>query len=382
MFLGLPFGRPQLFAGLLLLAFAGQCLWLAVKMPLRPVELAQIEQGRLLLHRQAGAEPRAALTPILAALPLMGSPTSSPAGDDFSGSPRYPRSWRWRARLPFIAIGLMLGASLWYVARRLYGAGGGMAALTLYAFAPPIVGRAASVQPTIISGWGAFGVIFTAIAVAHTLYAPREVVLWNWRRILLLGIAIALAVADQVSLVSAIILAVGFMLYIAPQRRGAALVIVAAGCALAFALLIVLYGFNVPELLSAFSGLRASEFAPGLLGRGMTWSLLAVFLLRVPAVLLLLLASLITFVFWKRPRYFGVLAPLLVWAVLLSQGIVMPHLGGYNLFLISLPFAFVFISGIFSDLLETQYGGLVLGILGGVLMAHAAFSISGLMRFA
>ena len=112
----------------------------------------------------------------------------------------HPRSWRWRARLPFIAIGVLLGASLWYVARRLYGNAGGYIALALYAFSPAIIMRAAEIQPAIVAAWGAFGMVFTAIAVSHTLYAPRAVVLWNWKRIGLLGLAIALGVGSHLSL--------------------------------------------------------------------------------------------------------------------------------------------------------------------------------------
>ena len=58
-----------------------------------------------------------------------------------------------------------------------------------------------SAEPEVGAAWGAFGAIFTAIAVAHTLYAPREVILWNWRRIVLLGLSLALAVGSQFSLV-------------------------------------------------------------------------------------------------------------------------------------------------------------------------------------
>ncbi len=381
-FLGLPFGRPQLFAGLLLLAFAGQCLTLAVKAPLRPNELAQIEQGRLLLTRGASAieTARSPLVPVLAALPLLGSSAPPTSNFDDPTLQRHPASWRWRARLPFILIGLALGASLGYVARRLYGTAGGLIALALYAFAPPVVSRAASVQPTIVAAWGTFGAIFTAIAVAHTLYAPREVVLWNWRRILLLGISFALATATQIALVSAVLMALAFLLYLAPHRKRAAIAILLAGCVFATLLLIVFYGFRPGDILTDLRTLRLSEFTFGLLGRRLTWELIMLFFLRIPGATVLLVFALGTFVAWKRPRYFGVGAPLLVWTLLMLQGIVMPHLGGFNLFLVALPFAFVVIAGAFTDLLETEYSGLVLGVLAGVLVAHAGFSISGLVR--
>ena len=111
--------------------------------------------------------------------------------------------WRWLPRLPFVACGVFLGASLWYVARRLCGNTGGFVALTFYCFSPSLIQASAlwHTEPEIAAAWGAFGTIFTAIAVAHTLYAPREVVLWNWRRILLLGVSLAIAVGSQFSMI-------------------------------------------------------------------------------------------------------------------------------------------------------------------------------------
>jgi hypothetical protein len=399
--LGSPVGIPQIIAGALLAAFLAQCLWLAVHSPLREMELAQIERGQTLFHQHvfAAEAARSPVIPVLAATPLIGSGIRIGEGLDNHGSETratqtrgtrfpgatpffypHPRSWRWRARLPFIAIGVLLGASLWYVARRLYGNAGGYIALALYAFSPAIIMRAAAIQPTIVAAWGAFGMVFTAIAVSHTLYAPREVVLWNWKRIGLLGLAMALAVGSHVALAAVALLALGFLLYLAPERRVAAVAIVAVACAVAFALLLAAYGFDVPAMVAAVRGLRATDFAPRLLGRKLTYNLLAVFFLRMPAVLAALAVALIGYAAWKRPRFFGVTAPLAAFGVLIVLGITLPHLGGYDLFVASLPFAFVFIAGVFADLLETSYGSLVTGILTGILAAHAAFSVAGLMR--
>ena len=91
--------------------------------------------------------------------------------------------------------------------------------------------RVWSAEPEVGAAWGAFGAIFTAIAVAHTLYAPREVILWNWRRIVLLGLSLALAVGSQFSLVVVVPAALAFMLYLAPTRGLAAFVIWLVACA-------------------------------------------------------------------------------------------------------------------------------------------------------
>jgi hypothetical protein len=273
-----------------------------------------------------------------------------------------------------------LGASLWYVSRRLYGNAGGYIALAFYAFSPAMVMGAASVQPSMVAAWGAFGLIFTAIAVSHTLYAPRAVVLWNWKRILLLGLSVVLAVGAQTALVALVAVALAFMLYLVPERRQEAVIILAAGCGLGMFLLWASYRFDAHAIWESLRLLRWSEFAPSLFARGLTYELLARFFLRMPAVLVAFGAALVTYALWKRPRFFGTTAPLLVWAVLLGLGISLPHLGGYNLFVVALPFAFVFLAGVFADLLETRQSGLVLGVVTGVILAHAIFSIGGLLR--
>src|SRR5208337_4826495 len=56
-----------------------------------------------------------------------------------------PGSWLPEALEPFLTatpylfFGVMLGASLWYVARRLYGNAGGYIALALYCFSPAMI---------------------------------------------------------------------------------------------------------------------------------------------------------------------------------------------------------------------------------------------------
>ena len=76
-----------------------------------------------------------------------------------------------------------------------------------------IAGRTAN-----FAAWGSFGMIFTAIATAHTLYAPREVILWNWKRITLLGTAIALTLGAQWPLGVCCCRPSVFMLWAVPHR--------------------------------------------------------------------------------------------------------------------------------------------------------------------
>src|SRR5206468_11028015 len=154
--------------------------------------------------------------------------------------------WIWLTRAPFIALGTLLGGSLWYVSRRLYGNAGGFIALGLYSFSPTVVRTSVlwSAEPEIGAVWGLFGAVFTAIAVSHTLYAPREVVLWNWRRIVLLAVSLALAIGSQFELAIVVPLLLAFMLYLAPERKAAAVGILASAGSIAAALVFCIYFFH------------------------------------------------------------------------------------------------------------------------------------------
>src|SRR5437773_731825 len=254
------FGRPQVLAGLLLLVFLGQCAWLVNRSPgLTPLEKSRISEGLRRWNeerippgyspRENGETRRAAengvydpnhlaLWYLIAASPLLLWPEEMRLHSS--------HSIVWLARAPYLLFGVLLGASLWYVSRRLYGNAGGYVALGLYCFSPAII-RSSAVwfaEPEVGAAWGAFGTIFTAIAVAHTLYAPREVVLWNWRRIILLGVSVALAVGSQFSLIIVIPIALAFMLYLAPTRRIAAAMIWAAACAISVLLVYASYFFQ------------------------------------------------------------------------------------------------------------------------------------------
>src|SRR6202162_1194919 len=264
------FGRPQFLAGALLLTFLAQCLWLvyselhASESPAAPQQ-ARLASGWRQLHPRAIAgapspdppnEPPAEISHDASGFdaqhsPLLSLVTASPllVVPQRLLNPEYSTYWRWLPRLPFLACGLALGASLWYVARRLCGNTGGFLALTLYCFSPSMIQSSAvwHTEPEILAAWGSFGAIFTAIAVAHTLYAPREVVFWNWRRILLLGLSLALAAGNQFSLGVLALVIWPLMFWVAPVRPRSVLVIWTAAIAVAVVLLFAAY-FSEPAL--------------------------------------------------------------------------------------------------------------------------------------
>ncbi|HKN36959.1 MAG TPA: hypothetical protein VJX16_27250 [Terriglobales bacterium] len=397
------FGKPQFLAALLLLVFLGQCVWLASR-AMRdanadPGEISRIARGLSLWHGgitgvtaarppevlpetkfevRATGEPdphHSRLYYLIASAPLLLWP------GPFASNSRL--SWLWLARVHFFCFGVLLGASLWYVARRLYGNAGGYVALTLYCFSPRMIRSSALwlAQPEVGAVWGAFGAVFTAIAVAHTLYAPREVVLWNWRRIVLLAVSLTLAIGSQFSLVILIPIVLAFLLYLAPTRRKAAVVIWAAACAIAFLLLFASYSFHPTAL---WQGLAHARFF------GETWQALAmpsayqqlsVQLGRIcPALLIAFPAALIAYLAWPRARYFGNTAPLMMAVLFLILGLATPHYPGLGFRLVAVPFLFLFVSGIVADLLETPQQSLVLACISGLLAANAIFSLMELAQ--
>jgi hypothetical protein len=398
------FGGSQFLAGLLLLAFFAQAAWLVHSELRGSSELDEPEAVRIgegwkqwhghgiaaapftetsddatvdPLHMAHGSfdTERSPLLYLVSAAPLMAWPRRIDAE-----SAAY---WRWLPRLPFLACGVFLGASLWYVARRLCGNTGGFVALTLYCFSPTLIQSSAvwHTEPEIIAAWGAFGTIFTAIAVAHTLYAPREVVLWNWRRIVLLGVSLAIAVGSQFSLVIVVPMALAFLLYLAPVRRGAGFVIWMAASMAAVMLLFAVYFFHA----HAFAGaMRNAEFWAaswrGFAVLGVYKEIARQISRACPALAFLLPVAVITYCRWPRTRYFGNTAPLIVVALFLALTIANPHAGGSGFLLAAMPFLFIFVSGVLADLMETRYRPLVTACILGILLAYAAWSVFNLAQ--
>lgn len=371
------FGAPQAAALLMLFLFAAQCVFLMAAAPVSPSESALLDRG--LTQWQQGRinvqDPyRSPLYYLLVSIPV--------AGYHGARDPASMGRLRWQVRAPWLVFGLLLGASIWYVARRLYGNAGGYIALALYCFSPLMIAQAASfyVQPEVTAAWGAFGAIFTAIAVAHTLYAPRRV-LWNWRRILLLGLSLALAIGSQFSLWVVLPMALAFLLYLAPGRRSAALAIFAAACGLAFVILWAAYSFSFAAL---GAGLRHAAFWD------VTWEALRVpygyqeMLVRLvrtsPALVVFIPGTLITFIAWRRTRYFGNTAPLIVAGIFLFFGLITPHQPGQGFELVAMPILFVFIAGVLADLLETRLRQVVGGVVVGLLAAYIVWSVTSLGR--
>ncbi len=370
-------GLPQIAALSLLLLFGAQCLWFMANVPITQMESSYIEDGLLHVDRllSAGTDYRSPLIPVLAGVPARLI--------DSHGNFIRLSQYRFLIRLPFLLSGLLLGASLWYVARRLYGNFGGYIALGLYCFSPMVITRSSQVQPDIVGAWGAFGLIFTAIAAAHTLYAPRDVILWNWKRIVLMAVSIALCVGSQWSLWIVLLPALAFMLWVGHVRPGAALAIFAAACALGLFFLWGISSFRPAVFAAALGSAHWIEFSPAQVSAKSVLTLLGLFFLQNGlGTLILLLFSLAAFAAWKRARYFGNAAPLITAMLLILSGLAMQHFAGLLFLFVSLPFLILFMAGVSADLLETKYAVFANAIIVGVLIANAVLDVGGLLQLA
>jgi hypothetical protein len=362
-------GTPQFIAIILLLVFAGQCVWFMAHQRLSAMEGVYVEAGLLQLEGLATANSpqHSALVPLLAGVAARVSGAEKHV-DEFN-------NYRMMMRLPFLIAGVLLGASLWYVARRLYGNIGGYVALVLYCFSPVAIHSASEIGPAVVGAWGGFGLIFTSIAVAHTLYAPREVVLWNWRRILLLGLSIAICVGAQFSFWVLLLPALLFMLWVGHVRPGAVLVIFSAACFVAAIVLWAFYGFRPVVFAHALRSANWLEVAGReFLAPGMSWLLHDLFLDHGLGLIILVAVTAVTFIVWKRARFFGTAAPLLVTLLLFSLAVGMQFSTTSFVFL-GVPFLMLFIAGVSADLLESRFALASNAIIFGALIANAMIGV-------
>ena len=401
-------GAPQFVAAALLLLYLLQCAWL-VHIETGHGSLPDSNHDLCIYHglEQWKAGAVAGTPQTLRSESVTGMPSSGHAGHlrvrdgyDEDRSPLYyltcaapylvkPDALRsasspgqlW-ATAPYFFFGVMLGGSLWYVARRLYGNAGGYIALTLYCFSPATILSVAGAPNLGETGgtWGAFGTIFTAIAVAHTLYAPREVVLWNSRRIVLLGLSLALLVGNQFSLAILAPLALLLMFWVAPVRPRAVIVIWITAVAVGAVLLLASYIFHPALFWQGLLHARWIDIHPAAFAMPASYGQMFKMLASgSPALMLALPVALIAYLSWRRTRYFGNTAPLGIAALLFILAIASPDFPGQGFYLVMLVFLFVFVAGVFADLMETRQGVLITAAIFGLLSASALWNVSQLV---
>jgi hypothetical protein len=266
-------------------------------------------------------------------------------------------------RVGFLLLGFFLGTAVWWVARRLYGDSGGYIALALYCWSPFSIRQTlADNHVGLALGW--FSMVFVAIGLAHNLYAPPRH--WVFRTGLLV-IAIAASLSLNRATVLAVPVTLGFILYLAPGRRRAGFLvwITAVACAVVVLRLVRILAAAVlplPVEIPAITGDADPVFPVSL----SMWMLNCAIVVCVGVL-----------VAWRKTRYFGNWAPLLLFGLLLALALTTYHISwGPTAFL----FAYLFIAGICADLLETRYRRPVLIAIVAFLIAHAATGLYTVFR--
>lgn len=392
-------GRPQRLAGILLLVFLAECVWVIAHQQLSSADYRYAECGREMwerpsplqgyfttcgnLHGDGTFAYRVAGFPLtvervflLAADRLRKPENRLYAG----GGLRHGSLWetrhelgavRYLIHLPFALFAAWLGGGLWWVCRRLFGNEGAFFALGLYVFSPAVI--AYSVQPNneVLAMWGLYGLVYTAIGVAHAMHGPAR----KWRpRILLLVAALGLtAAAHLLAGLLGFAFAAVLMLYLAERRRSAVLqVLIFSGLG---AVLVVLasFAFRVPAFTYVFTG-----------GGARFWFSLdpARQFFRNPGNWPTAAALVVSLMLWlgtRRARYFGNTVPLGIALLLLP---IVTQQTTTAAWLWALPFLLVFIGGCFSDALETRQRRLFLWLAGAILLTQALVAFAALPALA
>jgi len=383
--LTLRIGRPQRIAAVLLFLFLAQCLWVVHRQQLTETDYRFARCGREMWERPSplagyfttcGNMQDGTFAYRVAGLPLSAERIALSATDLFrkpenrlytaavNGSTWESRhqlvAIKYLLHLPFIFFALWIAAGLWWVARRLFGNEGGALALALFCFCPQIVRYAVTPNNEILALWGLYGLIYTAIGVAHALQGPRR----KWRpRIILITVALGLtACAHLAAAIVGLLWSIVFLLYLAERRRSQAIPILIFASLGSLVLLFLSYSLRPEPFSYIFTG-----------GAALIWISLAgaahffTDITNAPITIAAVTAFLL-FAGVKRSRYFGNTAPLIVALSLLplitTQVTSQPWLW-------AIPFLLTFIAGIFADALETKHRKLFLGLSGGIVLTQA-----------
>lgn len=364
-------GRPQVYAGLMLLIFMAQCLWTADTRKLSDLEYRYIASG-LTDPGEKTLKP-SPFTSVVAAFPVqLVSAARKVATPQLNAALAVPRPWF--LRLPFVIFGVWLGAALWWVARRLFDDDGGYVALALYCTSPAMITISSNIGPEILLAWSSLGLIYTAIGVAHTLYAPPK----KWvPRIVILGLSIGFALATVWWSFTLVLLAFAYMMYLAPGCRRKAAIVLGSASVIGCAVWIIIsrltgsFGLSVKELWAQKPTLEAlGNLAFALSGRTDGYVLVFLFI-----------AALTAYGSWPRARYFGNTAPLLtgLTAVLLLSLVPAIHIWDATL---GLSFVFIFVGGLAADFLETRYRRPLALILAACFLLRAVLTVIVLRNWA
>lgn len=367
--------RPQMLAAAMLLLFVVQCLWVVHHQTLTGLDYQYARCGRELWERPS---------------PLAGYLTSCGNISDGTfayrvaglpltlerillGQPSSVSTWEMRhlagdvlllLRLPFILFGVWLGGGIWWVSRRLYGNEGGFLALTLYCFSPEMIRACVRPNNEILAAWGLYGAVYTAIGLAHAMQGPKR----KWRpRLILLTVALGLtATAHVVAAILGLLLALGFMLYLAEDRRAEVIPVLAMVAAGAFLILVSSYAFHLDAFSYVFQSADARIWLSRQGGLHMMKSL------PNAGITIAALSAAAIYLFHRRSRYFGNTTPLIIAILLLTLETTGVRSEPW---IWALPFLLTFIGGVFADMLESGHRRMFLWLMGAIVLAQVTLTL-------
>ena len=386
-FKGFYIGRPQRVAALLLVILFGECLWTIARQPLDTNDYRYAHCGRemwenpspiqgyfttcgnlngdgIFAYRVAGF-PLTAQRLVLFAIDRFRKPENRVyAEGSLNGTTWEARHElgfvKYLLRLPFCFFAIWLGGGLWWVAKRLFGPEGGALALSLYVFCPAIVHYATRPNNEILALWGLYGLVYTAMGVAHALQGPRRK--WKYRiGLLTLSLGLTLA-AHLVAAFAGFLAGMAFFYYLAERRRSYVAQIMIFAAIGALVVDFAFFSFRPSAFFYVFAG-----------GGGRFWFSTDALHRFVSSpgnagILVATVLSLLVYATTRPSRYFGNSAPLLMFFALVflytTQVYSTPWLW-------ALPFLFTFIGGVFADVLETRQRKLFLWLTGAVVVTQA-----------
>ena len=373
---GFRFDRPQQLAALLLVLLLAQCFWVFHRQSLNERDYNFARCGREMWEKPnplagyfttCGNIPDGTLGYRIAGLPLTVQRVL--AGENAGVS-----TWEMRHEIGYVLLllhtgflftGILLGGALWWVTRRLFGNPGGFIALAFYCFSPAVIHACTYPNNEILTAFGLFASLYTAMGVAHAMHGPPR----KWRsRIVLLTLTFAVTAASHVAaFLLALLLSIILMAYLAEGRRAYIVPILTTASIGTLLLVFASYDFS----LDAFGYFFHS-------GAGRVWFSLQpinqwFFSLPNAAVSLAAVTALLLYLPTRRSRYFGNTVPLLIaflFLILVTPGISSEPT------LWAMPFLLTFIAGVFADFLETRYRPIILAAAGSLLLLEAALGLA------
>jgi hypothetical protein len=391
---GFYIGRAQRVAALLLIILFGECWWTIAHQPLDANDYRYARCGRemweapsvlqgyfttcgnlngdgTLAYRLAGF-PLTAQRVVLLSIDHFRKPENRLyASGSLNGTTWEARHElglvKYLLRIPFVLFAVWLGGGLWWVSKRLFGPAGGILSLGLYVFCPAVVHYATRPNNEVLAMWGLYGLVYTAMGVAHALQGPRR----KWKpRIALLTVSLGLtATAHLLAAMVGFAAGTVFFYYLAERRRAYVAQIMIFAAVGALVMEFAAFSFRASAFLYIFSG-----------GAGRFWwstDALRRFVSTMSngGILIAAAVALIVYCTSRPSRYFGNTAPLLMVVALVT--LYTTQVFSAPLFW-ALPFLFTFIGGVFADALETRQRKVYLLLSGGVLVTQAVLCWSSL----